>query len=150
MSAAIESSKAYVADQFGSFLESGWIGWQSLSDEIPDNSSIGYTKQLSVLGSMVNNISVIEAVQIRVSAKHSSSGDLGFELVSPSGTKSILLNVTNGFSETDNLNSMVLLSNAFYGESPHGEWTVKVVDGSEGISGVLTSAHVRFFGRSSN
>ena len=150
VSAATESSKTYTADQFGSFLESGWIGWQSLSDEIPDNSSVGYMKQLSVLGSIVNNISVIEAVQLRVSANHSSSGDLGFELVSPSGTKSILLNVTNGFSETDNLNSMVLLSNAFYGESPYGEWAVKVVDGSEGISGVLTSAHLKFFGRSSN
>ncbi|MEE3197081.1 MAG: S8 family serine peptidase, partial [Pseudomonadota bacterium] len=150
VSAAIELLKGYTAGQLGSFLESGWIGWQSLSDEIPDNNSSGYEKKISILGSMINNISVIEAVQLRVSANHSSSGDLGFELVSPSGTKSILLNVTNGFSETDNLNSMVLLSNAFYGESPHGEWTVKVVDGSEGISGVLTSVHLRFFGRSSN
>ena len=150
MSAAIELLKDYTAGQLGLFLESTWVGWQFLSGEIPDNSSSGYVKKLSVLGSMVNNISVIEAVQLKVSANHSSSGDLGFELVSPSGTKSILFTITNGFSETDNLNNMVLLSNAFYGESPFGEWTIKVVDGSEGVSGMLTSAHLKFFGRSVN
>ena len=150
VSAAIESSKTYMADQLGPFLESTWVGWQSLSGEIPDNSSSGYVKKLNILGSMVKNISVIEAVQLKVSASHSSSGDLGFELVSPSGTKSIPFNITNGFSETDNLNNMVLLSNAFYGESPFGEWMIKVVDGGEGVSGVLTSAHLKFFGRSVN
>lgn len=42
------------------------------------------------------------------------------ELVSPAGTKSILLHAATGFNQTS-VNTRIL-SNAFYGESPNGTW----------------------------
>ena len=37
-----------------------------------------------------------------------------------------------------------LLSNAFYGESPNGEWTLKVVDAAPGDAGRLNNWNLRF------
>jgi subtilisin-like proprotein convertase family protein len=41
---------------------------------------------------------------------------------------------------------MVLLSNAFYGESAPGTWTIKVVDGAALDTGTLTGWGIRIFG----
>ena len=95
-----------------------------------------------------NPVHVIEAVQISVTATHPATGDLGIELKSPSNTTSVLKTIRDGFSGSANLNGMVLLSNAFYGENPSGVWTIKVVDGS-GINttaGTLTGWSIRVFG----
>ncbi len=49
------------------------------------------------------------------------------ELVSPSGTKSILMHAGNGFQNAQ-VNNAVLGSNAFYGESVNGVWTLTFYD----------------------
>jgi subtilisin family serine protease len=49
------------------------------------------------------------------------------ELKSPSGTKSILMHVANGFTNSSVVNSRIL-SNAFYGESVNGNWTLTFYD----------------------
>jgi subtilisin family serine protease len=49
------------------------------------------------------------------------------ELVSPAGTRSILLNAANGFSNY-RLENVLLSSNAFYGENPNGTWRLQVFD----------------------
>jgi subtilisin-like proprotein convertase family protein len=41
---------------------------------------------------------------------------------------------------------MVLLSNAFYGESKAGDWTIRVIDGYGCASGTLVNWHIRFYG----
>jgi subtilisin family serine protease len=56
-----------------------------------------------------------------------------FELTSPSGTKSILLHAANGYSSDGvNYQSAIsnarILSNAFYGESAGGNWTLRFLD----------------------
>jgi subtilisin-like proprotein convertase family protein len=56
-----------------------------------------------------------------------------FEITSPSGTKSILLHAANGYSSDgvnyqSSINNARLLSNAFYGESASGIWTVRFLD----------------------
>ena len=90
---------------------------------------------------------IIEAVQIKVNITHDRTGDLGIELISPKGTRSVLFNINNGFSDDQNLTNMVLLSNAFYGENSSGQWTIRVVDGhNEGSDGRLNSWSIRFFG----
>jgi subtilisin-like proprotein convertase family protein len=93
-------------------------------------------------------VQLVEAVQISVTATHPAIGDLGIELVSPLGTRSVLKNIRDGFSGSANLNGMVLLSNAFYGENPAGVWTIKVVDGSgvNATAGTLTGWSIRVFG----
>jgi subtilisin family serine protease len=49
------------------------------------------------------------------------------ELTSPAGTRSILLNAANGFQNA-RLDSVLLSSNAFYGENPNGTWKMTVFD----------------------
>jgi subtilisin family serine protease len=49
------------------------------------------------------------------------------ELTSPSGTKSILLHAANGFTNSAIVNSR-FESNAFYGESVNGTWTLRFLD----------------------
>jgi subtilisin-like proprotein convertase family protein len=95
-----------------------------------------------------NPVQVVEAVQIKVSVKHPFTGDLGIELMSPTGTRSVLKNIRDGFSFSGvaNLSNMVLLSNAFYGENPSGFWTIKIVDGAAADVGNLTNWQIRVFG----
>jgi hypothetical protein len=125
----------------GTFTNTGWASSGALALPIPDNSSTGATSSIS-LGTNLT----IEAVQIGVSATHPSTGDLGIELTGPSGTKSILLNIKNGFSLSPDLNAMVLETNAFYGESSAGTWTLRVVDGWAADTGTLTNWQLRIFG----
>lgn len=105
----------------------------SLSLAIPDNSSTGVTSQIY----MRHNLKA-EAVQVTLSIDHTVSSDLGVELTSPSGTKSILMNINSGIS-TGNLSNVTLESNAFYGESTMGNWTLKVIDGANADTGTLKS-----------
>ena len=66
--------------------------------------------------------------------------DLLIELVSPSGTRSVLLNPNNslvgqsldrqqlGYVRTKGLRDMRMLSHKFYGEAAQGEWRLEVTD----------------------
>ena len=142
-SAAVNMARTYTLGQLGTFVNTGFIASPTLSLAIPDNSVTGATNTLTVPGTPVQ---VIEAVQISVTATHTYSGDLGIELTSPSGTRSVLKNIRDGFDSSADLNGMVLLSNAFYGENPAGTWTIKIVDGNPGDTGTLTSWKIRVFG----
>lgn len=123
-------------------LDENWIySSGSLSLPVPDNSAAGLSHQIYVS----HNFN-IEAVQLRVTATHSNLGDLGIELVSPEGTKSIISNVNNSLDGSQNLNSNLFLSNAFYGESSAGLWTVKLIDGKSGSTGTLKNWKINIIG----
>jgi subtilisin family serine protease len=97
---------------------------------IPDNDKDG----AQILFNFGTSLT-IESVQLTVSITHTYTADIGIELQSPSGTKSILFYVYNGFGYTDDLNAMVLLTNSFYGENSSGDWLIRVVDGYTGDTG---------------
>lgn len=107
---------------------------------IPDGNSIGTTSYI-----YVNNDITIEHVQVMVNITHGRPGDIGIELTSPAGTKSILLNINNSLLIPDDsggspvwvadLTDLVLASNAFYGENSRGLWGLKVIDGLDGNTG---------------
>jgi subtilisin family serine protease len=70
-----------------------------------------------------------------------------FELTSPSGTKSILLNAANGYSSNgityqNSISNGRLLSNAFYGESAAGNWTLRLLNFCSG-STIFSSANTQ-------
>ena len=142
-SAAVNMARSYTLGQLGTFANTGFISSPALSLSIPDSSAVGVMNALTVPGAPVQ---VIEAVQIRVSAAHPFTGDLGIELTSPQGTRSVLKNIRDGFGGSADLSSMVLLSNAFYGENPTGVWTIKVVDGAAADVGTLTGWSIRVYG----
>jgi subtilisin-like proprotein convertase family protein len=142
-SAAVNMASTYTLGQLGTLADTGFIASAALGLAIPDNSSVGVTTTLNVPNTPA--VQFIEAVQIRVSATHTFTGDLGIELVSPKGTRSVLKNIRDQFNSAS-LSNMVLLSNAFYGENPTGTWTIKVVDGDAVDTGTLDNWAIRVYG----
>lgn len=113
-----------------------------LNTTITDNNSNGISSVMNI----TNNLNV-EQVQIKVIITHPRSGEVGLELTSPNGTKSILKYVNDSFLIDDDANlNMVLLSNAFYGESSQGNWTLKVIDGKNGNIGILSRWKMNIIG----
>jgi subtilisin-like proprotein convertase family protein len=109
---------------------------------IPDNLASGVSDTLAVSSTLK-----AESVQVRVQVSHPRSGQLGVELTSPQGTKSILMQINNSFliSNDSNLN-IVLTSHAFYGEDVNGNWTIKIIDGQSGSTGTLTRWDLNILG----
>ena len=142
--AAVNMARTYTPGQLGTFTDTGFISSPALNLAIPDNSSVGVTNPLTVPNTP--SVQVIEAVQIRVNITHTFTGDLGIELISPMGTRSVLKNIADQFAGDQDLTNMVLLSNAFYGENPTGTWTIKVVDGLAMDTGTLTNWAIRVYG----
>ena len=124
----------------GTFKESAWVDSGALNLAIPNASAAGLTRTLSVAASYK-----IEAVQLRVTTDD-CAGDIGLELTSPSGTKSILMNINSRIRDGA-IQNHIFLSNAFYGEQSSGIWTLKVVDGhSACASPHLTNWKLKIFG----
>jgi subtilisin family serine protease len=140
--AAVTAAGAYTLNSLGTFTETSWTANTGIDDSTIEDDNTDSGEDTITFGTTLT----IETVQIKISVTHTYTGDLGIELTSPAGTRSILLNARNGFSSSDNLSSMILTSNAFYGETSNGDWTVKVVDAGAGIAGTLTSWSIRVFG----
>jgi len=144
-SAAVNMARTYTPGQLGTLANTGFIASAgALALAIPDNSAAGVSNALNVAA----GVQFAEAVQIRVNVTHASTGDLGIELTSPLGTRSVLKTIRDGFGGSADLSNMVLLSNVFYGENPAGSWTVKVVDGSGAnpAPGTLNNWAIRIYG----
>lgn len=142
MDAAVSMAKNYSAGTWGVLNETDPDFTSSISSVnavIPDNDKAGLTDSIAVAQTYT-----IESVQIRVNITHARPGDLGIELTSPSGTKSIILNINNSLliglagvnpDWIDNHTNAVFLSNAFYGESANGNWSIKIIDGLGAATG---------------
>lgn len=116
-----------------------------LNISIPSNDSNGNTDTLNIVGTNLK----VETVQIQVTVTHQRSGELGVELTSPRGTRSILLNINNSLLLGDDANlNVVLATHAFYGEDADGTWEIKVIDGSDvnSLDGSLTSWKINILG----
>ena len=139
--AAVTLARTYTANALGAFVVGDWIAsGAALGIPIPDDSGAGASSTLHVAGDLT-----VESIQIEVTITHASPGDLGLELTSPSGSRSILLNIRNGFAPASGL-LMVAESNLFYGEPASGDWTLKVVDGLAADTGTLDQWKIRIFG----
>jgi subtilisin-like proprotein convertase family protein len=143
--AAVNMAKTTTPGQLGTFTSTGFIASTALNLSIPDQSATGASSTLSVPATPVH---FVEAVQLRVNITHPAVGELGIELVSPSGTRSVLKNILDGYFDSPNLANQVFLSNAFYGENPAGTWTIKVVDGFnfDTSNGTLANWAIRIYG----
>lgn len=121
-----DTGKAYwEQDDLGQYIETDWFPeYNAAKLDVPKGDPNGITQNVSV---MKKDDLVVESVQVQVSVDSTAIGDVGFELTSPSGTKSIIWNVGNGFSD-GNLKEQVIQSNAFYGENSAGTWTLRVVN----------------------
>lgn len=156
--AAVAMAKSYSVDLGGEVI-TPWqgagsvLGQEPLSLEIPDNNATGAEYKI-VIEEELN----IEAMQFKFDVFSAEMGfgfetdngvlqttagtDLAIEVTSPSGTRSVLLSskqalslpaldLSNGWEVGYILKDGAFLSNAFYGESSKGEWTVRFLDTSD-------------------
>ena len=156
--AAVAAAKSYTStlgeliEQNIDFSESKF-STGTLNSPIPDNNSSGQSSSITISS---GDSLTVESVQVRVKVAHGASGQLGVELTAPSGIKSILMNINNSFLlldkdedgtlEGDSDLDIVLTSNAFYGESSEGAWTLKVIDGASGTTGTITHWKINILG----
>ena len=111
---------------------------------IPDHDGGGLTQTQNVTG--LSRTANIEAVQLRIEVMHPNPQELGLELTSPAGTRNIINPVFNdALYGVENPLDWTILSNAFYGEPPTGEWTLNVIDAAEGNIGTLDAWSLIFY-----
>ncbi|WP_345874929.1 S8 family peptidase [Shewanella algae] len=136
VSKAVAMAKDYKVE-LGEYQVSDWQTHKDLNEAIPDGSLKGVSD--------VQNFGsdwVVEGVQITLSADHKRLADLAVELISPSGTRSVLMTPYNGFingvlDNAPGYENAPMLSNAFYGESAKGDWTLRVIDVNSGELGYI-------------
>lgn len=111
---------------------------------IPDADADGITRSLTIGDG--DNLT-IENLVVHVKVDHPNTGETALELTSPSGTKSILLNLRSALkSGMKDGDGATLGSNAFYGEMSKGQWTLRIVDGVPGNTGTLGSFKITIAG----
>ena len=140
---AVKMAESY-SSFLGAFVETSWTDSNTISSSntIPDASKEGL---INVLNIQDDDNLTIEMVQIELSVTHPRISDIGVELTSPGGTKSVIIPINSNINGS-NMNSWVLASNAFYGESSRGNWSIKLIDGLSGETGTLSRWKIKFFG----
>lgn len=138
VSAAVKAAQEYKT-VLGEYVVTDWAKSADLAKAIPDQDLTGAVDKLAIEEDLI-----VEAVQIELTADHLRLPDLAVELISPAGTKSVIMTPYNGMvyqgvmnaADPDDLvagyDKTPMLSNAFYGESTKGEWTLKVIDVNSG------------------
>lgn len=92
------------------------------------------------------NTANIEAVVVELDVKHGFVSDLGVTLTSPSGMHSVLITPFSSIlDEFPGFFDWQVLSNAFYGESLNGTWTIHLADLASEDVGSLDSWRLRFY-----
>ncbi|SFC79008.1 S8 family serine peptidase [Pseudoalteromonas denitrificans] len=102
--------------------------------EIPDASLNGAQSTITNESALI-----VESVQVKLNIDHSRLRDLAIELVSPSGTRSVLMSARTGFlgGNEGGYTDAVMLNTHFYGEEAKGDWTLNVFDTDKGTSYTL-------------
>ena len=135
--AAVELAGGYQQGSLGS--------WRKISSSLSSSVSIpdatGFSADLNIA---ISSELSVEAAQLDLTISHSNIADLAVTLISPSGTRSVLLTPFNIYEGSDF--DSTLLSNAFYGEAARGTWQVQIDDLREGNSGTITRAQLNLYG----
>ncbi len=112
---------------------------------IPENQEAGVTVSFPI----TTNDLRVEHVTLTADISHTARGNLEITLTSPAGTISRLAEVHN--DTNDDFANWTFSSVRHWGESPEGEWTLRVADRSPAgntVGGTLQSATLRIFGSS--
>jgi Ca2+-binding RTX toxin-like protein/subtilisin-like proprotein convertase family protein len=88
----------------------------------------------------------VEWIELRLTLDHSFAGDLKIALISPDGTRSLLLDQPNRGQNATNDLSFTLSSAQFRGEAAAGEWQLEVLDADGNGIGGTVAASLRLLG----
>jgi len=131
--AAVAMAKNYRADSLPKLLPNETGSALATAVAIPDNDASGVTRTIEVSEDLT-----IENFSVQLLIKHPDTSEVGIEITSPKGTKSILLNIRSSIKTgLDGEGGVLLGSNAFYGEKTKGTWTLKVLDSVKENTGTL-------------
>lgn len=150
---AVKAAKAYKNYKVGNIPKTDWVGKGSVVEQarlalsIPDNNIAGATQEIEIFENRT-----IEALQLRLDITNISNiwdetdekftastaaTDLAIEVISPSGTRSVVLSSKQAaihpslYDPKELMRNSVFLTNAFYGEESKGIWKIKIIDTSD-------------------
>ena len=108
------------------------VALQSETNTTTPNQTIG-TKSSHTFNLSVSTQQQVEAIKFYVKTTGSEPAtNLHITATSPSGTKSTLLNLFNGFTNSSETNlSLNLQSNAFYQENSSGIWRIEIYNNGD-------------------
>jgi subtilisin family serine protease len=139
--AAVTMLKNYQAGSLP-LLQDKTYGGEIVPVAIPDNNASGAPGILEVPEDLT-----IENFFVQIAIEHPDTAEIGIEITSPQGTRSILLNIRSAVKTGLNKDGGVAFgSNAFYGEKSKGTWTLKVLDSWPGKTGNLKLYKLRILG----
>jgi subtilisin family serine protease len=140
--AAVAMAKNYQADSIPKPQDKSYGGELAPAVAIPDNNASGVISIIEVPEDLT-----IQNFFVQIAIEHPDTAEIGIEITSPHGTRSILLNIRSAVKEgLDKDGGVVLGSNAFYGEKSKGTWTIKVLDSWPGKTGNLKLYKLRILG----
>jgi hypothetical protein len=97
------------------------IGTTTVSQAIPDNNLIGVTRTFNLAAG-----APLEEVEVHLNYTETFRGDIEALLTSPAGTVSRLM--FRNYNDTVSNLDWTFLTNAFWGESPLGTWSLNLRD----------------------
>ena len=142
--AAVDLARSWTNLPF--FMKTVSAGSERTNLTIPDPEVGAATTTLSDTITLGTRVGFTEFVEINIEFDHPSFRDLGVEIVSPSGTVSMLVEPDESrrnqpFSERHRFASAKHL-----GEDPTGTWTLKVTDHVPGEEGVIRGWDIKIYG----
>ena len=113
---------------------------------IPDPEEGAAATTLSDTITLGTRVGFTEFVEINIEFDHPSFRDLGFEIVSPSGTVSMLAEPDESWRNLPFSERYRFASAKHLGEDPTGTWTLKVTDHVPGEEGVIRGWDIKIYG----
>ena len=141
---ALAFARTHEPDSLGSFRESGWFELSEPID-IPDSDIAGVNQTITIRG--IAEDGNIEAAVVEIDWEHEFPNDLGVHLISAEGTRSVISQVFNETLAVRDMGTFTwrVLTNAFYGENPNGDWRLEVFDADEDDTGQMIAWRIRIY-----
>jgi len=140
--AAVAMVKKYQAGSLPLLQDKSYGSAFTVPVTIPDNNASGVISILEVPEDLT-----IENFFVQIAIEHPDTAEIGVEITSPHGTRSILLNIRSAVKKgLEEVGGVALGSNAFYGEKSKGTWTLRVLDSWPGNTGNLKLYKLRILG----
>ncbi len=133
---------AEVWSRFGAAQTSANEQTTSVSGSI--NRALGDNQAIEFRVNVARQIEV-ESASLTLTLSHGNLSDLRVELISPEGTRSILLAPSTGTTSASNL-TWTFATEALRGETSLGNWTVRVTDTKTGATGSIASYKLDIYG----
>lgn len=129
-------------------LAETWTKTSTSANEATVSGSFVQQTRLADVGASEFKIALapgvsVETMTLDFDGWHGRVSDLTIELISPAGTRSVVLSGKNNDAILDDWS---LTSNAFLGEDSAGTWTVRITDRKTGMPGLVNSLTLKAHG----